>query len=132
MQNAAKTSRFLIDFSLERDLADSGIVISQSKLLQRVVAGRLAYVANSSQLFNNLTKQFVRLAEHSFALRDIDSLQESSLVLQSLPVAEARKIGRYYQALAIRRSGNIDESLPLLEAVADSAPLNYRARALQT
>jgi tetratricopeptide (TPR) repeat protein len=132
MQNAAKTSRFLIDFSSEREFADSGTVVGDSKVLQHAVVSHLAYAAGSRQIFNTLAKELVRLAEHFFGMRDIDSLQEVSLVLLNLPTAEARKIGQYYQALAVRRSGKIDESLPLFEAVADNAPLAYRARALQT
>jgi tetratricopeptide (TPR) repeat protein len=93
---------------------------------------QLNYEANSRQVFKGLALKLIRVAEHSFGLRDIDSLREASLVLQKLPIPEARKIGQYYQALAIRRSGKIDESLPLFEAVADTAPLAYRARALQT
>jgi tetratricopeptide (TPR) repeat protein len=92
----------------------------------------LAYAASSRQALNGLAKRLIQLAEHFFGLRDIDSLREMSLVLQTLPIAEAPIIGQYYHALAIRRNGNIDESLPLLEDVADSAPMTYRARALQT
>jgi tetratricopeptide (TPR) repeat protein len=132
MQNVAKISRFLIDFSSERELGDSVIAASHSKLLQHVVANQLAYAANSRHLFGSLTKESIRIAEHSFGLRDVASLHEASLVLLNLPMAEARTIGEYYHALAVRRGGKIDESLPLLEAVADSAPLAYRARALQT
>jgi tetratricopeptide (TPR) repeat protein len=50
----------------------------------------------------------------------------------NLPIAEARQIGRYYQAIAISRIGKTDEALLLLEAVADRVPLAYRARAIQT
>lgn len=132
MQNAAKTSRFLIGFSSEREFADSGVAISPSKLLQHAVVSQVAYAANSNQIFKGLAHRLIQLAEHSFGLRDTNSLQEASLLLLNLPFAEARKIGQYYQALAVRRSGKIDESLPLLEVVADSAPLAYRARALQT
>ena len=132
MQNAAKTSRFLIDFSSELEIADSGIAVSNSKLFQHAVVSQVANAANSHQIFNGLAQRLIQLAEHSFGLRDTNSLQEVSLLLLNLPLAEARKIGQYYQALAVRRSGKIDESLPLLEAVADSAPLAYRARALQT
>jgi len=92
----------------------------------------LAYAASSRQVFKGLAKRLIQLAEHFFGLRDIDSLREVSLVLQTLPIAEAQIIGQYYRALAIRRNGDIDESLPLLEVVADGAPMAYRARALQT
>ena len=132
MHRAAKTSRFLIDLSSGGEFADSESLTGRDSLLQHIVASRLARAANSSQEFNRLAQKLVQLAEHSFGLRDMDSLQEASLVLLNLPTAEARKIGQYYQALAIRRSGKIDESLPLFEAVADNAPMAFRARALQT
>jgi tetratricopeptide (TPR) repeat protein len=132
MQNVANTSRFLTDFSSERGVADSGIAVSHTKLLRQAVISQLAYTANSRHVFNGLAQRLVQLAEHSFGMRDMDSLREASLVLLNLPTDEARKIGQYYQALAVRRSGKIDESLPLLESVADNAPLAYRARALQT
>jgi tetratricopeptide (TPR) repeat protein len=41
-------------------------------------------------------------------------------------------VGRYYQAIAASRIGQADEALSLLQAVADNAPLVYRARAIQT
>ena len=49
----------------------------------------------------------------------------------NLPTASARQVGQYYQALATRQNGRIDEALSLLETVADDAPLVYRARAIQ-
>jgi tetratricopeptide (TPR) repeat protein len=132
MQKAAKTSRFLIDFSSEREFADSGIVVSHSKLLKDAVVGHLAHAANSTQIFNGLFQSLIRLAEHSFSLRDVKTLQEISRILVNLPFAKAAQIGRYYQAIATSRIGEADEAISLLEAVADNAPLLYRARAIQT
>jgi len=132
MQNAAKTSRFLIDFSSEREFADSGILVSHSKLLQHAVVRNLAHAANSTHGFNGLIHSLIRLAEHSFSLRDVETLQEISRILLILPFTKAAQIGRYYQAIATSRIGEADEAVSLLEAVADNAPLLYRARAIQT
>ena len=60
------------------------------------------------------------------------ALEEVSLVLMNLPIASARQIGRYYQALVINRNGHKYQALSLFEAVADLAPRHYRARALQS
>jgi tetratricopeptide (TPR) repeat protein len=107
-------------------------VVSNSKLIQQAVVRHLAHAASSGRVFNRLAQRLIQLAEHSFDVRNLESLREASFVLLNLPTAEARMIGQYYQALAVRRSGKIDESLPLLESVADNASLAYRARAIQT
>ena len=49
-----------------------------------------------------------------------------------LPLEPARQLGQYYQALALKRSGEKAKAQALLESIADNAPLKYRARALQT
>jgi tetratricopeptide (TPR) repeat protein len=65
-------------------------------------------------------------------VRDLIALEEASSILVSLPVASARQIGLYYQALAIRRKGQPDQAKLLFETVADNGPLAYRARAIQS
>lgn len=50
----------------------------------------------------------------------------------NLPIDSARQIGLYYHALAINRKGQKDEAENLLNGVSDSAPITYRARAIQT
>jgi tetratricopeptide (TPR) repeat protein len=132
MHSAAKTIRFLMDLSSEREFADPKSVISHIGVLQTIVTSRLAHAANSLQLFNDLAQRLIRLCEHTFNLRDMEALQQASLALTNLPIAEVRQIGRYYQAIAISRIGQTDEALSLLEAVADHAPTVYRARAIQT
>jgi tetratricopeptide (TPR) repeat protein len=71
-------------------------------------------------------------SEHAYILRDVDALEEASRVLMNLPVEAARQIGLYYHALAINRKGQRDEAETLLQAVAENAPVTYRARAIQT
>ncbi|MEK6322099.1 MAG: tetratricopeptide repeat protein [Acidobacteriota bacterium] len=101
-------------------------------MLQHIVVTRLARAANSRQAFNELTYRLIPLAEHAFSLRDANALQGVSQILMNLPIADARQIGQYYQALAISRNTRTDEALSLLEAVAENAPRAYRARAIQT
>lgn len=132
MHRAAKTSRFLIDLSSEREFADPKSVVSHVGFLQNTVVSRLAHAASSRQLFNELAQKLIRLAEHAFSLRDVDALQATSRVLINLPIAGAMQIGQYYQAITISRIGQTDEALSLLEAAAENAPPVYRARAIQT
>ena len=131
MQRAAETSRFLIDLSSGGEFADSESLTGRDSLLQRLVVSGLAHAANSHELFNQLGNKLIRLAEHAYSLRDANTIQKASQVLMNLPTASARQVGQYYQALAARQDGRIDEALSLLETVADDGPVVYRARAIQ-
>lgn len=132
MQTAAITSRFLTGCSSKGGVADSDIVASHRGLIQHLVRSHLAQNLYSKEIFLKLTNTLVRFAERAYCLRDLDALQEASKILMSLPLDAARQIGLYYHALAINRRGQTDEAKNLLETVADNAPINYRARAIQT
>jgi tetratricopeptide (TPR) repeat protein len=132
MHRAARTSRFLIDISSSLRFSYSESGVSLDGLIQNLLVSRLARAANSRQALNELTCRLIPLAEQAFSLRDISALQAVSQILANLPLAGARQIGQYYQALAISRNGQTEEALSLLEAVAEDAPLSYRARAIQT
>lgn len=96
-----------------------------------MVLSRLAHSANSHQVFTELASRFIRLAEHFYSLRDLKRLEETSRVLMNLPAAGAQHIGLFYQALTLKRAGQIDEAQALFETIADNGPLAYRARAIQ-
>lgn len=132
MHRAAKTSRFLINSSSSREFAGSESVISRIGSIQHVVGRLIARPVNSCQVLNAVTQRLTRFAEHAYSLRDMNALQEASLVLMKLPIADAHQVGQYYQALTLKRKGETEESQSLLEAIADSGPLAYRARAIQT
>lgn len=132
MHRAAKASRFLIDLSSSLGVSYSETGLSLDELIHDLLVSRLARAANSHQAFNEITSRLIPLAEHAFSLRDIGALQAVSQILANLPLASARQIGQYYQALAISRNSQTDEALSLLESVAENAPLRYRARAFQT
>lgn len=131
MQRAANTSRFLIDLSFQQRFADSESVATHDGALHDFVLSRLAHSANSHQISTELASGFIRLAEHVYSTRDMKKLEEASRVLMNLPLAGARQIGLFYQALTVKRSGQIDEAQSLFETIADNGPLAYRARAIQ-
>jgi tetratricopeptide (TPR) repeat protein len=132
MQAAAITSRFLTGFSSKAGLADSEIVVSHGRLIQHIVASHLAQTVHSHETFLTLANTLIHSAEQVYMLRNVDALEEVSSVLMNLPIDGARQIGLYYYALAINRKGQRDEAEALLEAVANKAPITYRARAIQT
>ena len=131
MQAAAITSRFLTGRSSTAEFADSESVVSNDGLLRHIVAGHLIQAVSSQDLFLKLTNVSIQFAEQAYLRRDLSALEEISRVLMNLPAEAARQIGMYYHALAIKRKGHLDEAQVLLETVADNAPLNYRARAIQ-
>jgi hypothetical protein len=131
MQTAANTSRFLTGCSSSVGLADSEIVVSRGGFLQHIVANHLAQTVHSQELFVKLTNQLIRFAEQFHIMLDLPALEEVSRILMNLPVDAARQIGLYYHALPVNRRGQRDEIEGLLNTVADSAPLTYRARAIQ-
>lgn len=130
MQAAATTIRLLTGCSSKAGFADSEGVVSNDYLLQ-LVASHLVQTASSQGLFLKLTNSLTQLAEHAYLMRDLDSLEEVSRALMSLPADAARQMGLYYHALAIKRKGDLMGAQTLLASVADNAPISYRARAIQ-
>lgn len=131
MQTAASTNRFLTGCSSKAGFADSEIIVSRSRLLQHIVANHLAQTVHSQQTFAQLTNELIRFAEHALAMRDLHALEDVSRILMNLPVEAAQQVGLYYHAYAINRSKR-DEAKCLLEIVANTGPIAYRARAIQT
>lgn len=113
MQTAANTSRFLTGFS-----SNSGGLLDDGRLISHIFLTRLARAANSQQLYRELASRLIRSAEHSYSLRNTDALEEASLLLMSLPIAGARQIGLYYQALTAKRKGQAAKAHALLQQVA--------------
>jgi len=131
MQAAAITSRFLTGRSSKPGFADSESVVGNDDLLRDIVAGHLIQAVNSQELFLKLSSALIQFAEHAYVRRNMNALEDVSRVLMNLPVDAARQVGLYYQALVVKRKGDLDAAQMLLETVADNAPLNYRARAIQ-
>lgn len=132
MQTAAVTSRLFIGDSSEAGFADPEIVVSYGGLIQHIITSHLVQAVHSREACYRLNNALIHFAERAYTLRDIDALEEISSVLLKLPLDAARIVGLYYHALASQRKGQINEAKPLFETVVDSAPITYRARALQS
>jgi tetratricopeptide (TPR) repeat protein len=130
-QKAAKRSRFFIDLSSGKKLAEPEGLAGRENSFRHFVGRTLAWVANCQSL-DELGHWLVQLAQHAYCLRDSAMLQELSQVLLNLPTPAFRHIGQYYQALALRQTGKIEEAFSLVQEVADKAPPVYRGRAIQT
>lgn len=73
--------------------------------------------------------QLVQCAETSYCLRDVSTQQEIGLALQSFAYP-FNQIGKYYESVFLYRTGQYAKARELLERVADSAPAQYRSKAL--
>lgn len=74
-------------------------------------------IAAANESLERATARLLPLAEIAYGQRDYASLQELSNALTSIPFAQARNAGRYYQALIIKRQGNLDRAADLLTAI---------------
>jgi tetratricopeptide (TPR) repeat protein len=134
MQTAANISLVLTDSSSLKRFADLETAISYGEFYQLIASGLTRGVQNE-EVFRVLGNRLVGLAEHSYALRQVDALEQVSQVLVNSPLRRQYKtVGRYYQALCVQRfgSGDVEEAARLLESVAENAPPRYRARAIQS
>jgi tetratricopeptide (TPR) repeat protein len=132
MQTTARTIRFLTASSFDREPADSKNAASRSEMIQSVVLTRLAQALHTRQGLIELAGSLIQAAEHAYSLRDMNTVQQAGEILAGLPLDVAKQIGLYYQALSIKRDGQIDKAKRLLEIIADNAPFVYRGRAIQT
>ena len=128
MQTAAKINLNLTGFSSFKGLV--GLQVTKPhELYQQFILGLFkGYGAQTDYLVDRLSA----LAHYAYALRRMDIIEEISHILLNLPIPDQNKnVGRYYQAMCLRYKGKISESKSLLERVAESGPLRYRARAVQ-
>jgi hypothetical protein len=132
MQIPTNTSLVLTDFSSLNRFADSQTRISYGGFYQ-VIASGLLRARYAKHILHGLGDKLIDLAEHSYAFRQMDTLQQVSQVLLTLPLPRRYEIaGQYYQALGIQRlgAGDIETAARLLERVAESASPRYRVRAV--
>lgn len=132
MQTAASNSLVLTDFSSSKRFADMRKGISYRGFYQLIASGLLRG-GSATQVLDELGNKLVCLAEHSYALRQMDTLHLVSQALVTSPLpTQYETVGRYYQALCIQRlgRGDVEQAAHLLERVAETASTKYRVRAM--
>jgi tetratricopeptide (TPR) repeat protein len=93
------------------------------------LAEALYQVLKSSASIREGTKALVRVCELAYGQRNFEVLNEAGKVLCSLPHAQAREYGLYYQAIVTYRHGNRLQANAIFESLVDSG---LRIRALQS
>ena len=133
MHMTAINNLVLTDFSSNRWLAELPKNISHAGFYQQLVALGPIRLTCAKELFDELGRQLVAVAEQANMLRRMDTVEQVSLALQNLPFdSEHRKIADHFQALCLYHKGRLEEASELAERVAENAPLRFRARALMT
>ena len=129
MQASANSNLILTDLSSFKPLAGLHKDISHAAFHYQIISELMRGVYRK-QTFSQLGNTLVALAQHSYSLRLTDAVEKASDFLLNLPLGpEYQSVGRYYQALCIYRRGEADEARILLERVAGSLPLPFRAKA---
>lgn len=132
MQTAARNNLILTSYSSYAGLSDSQSTASRGGLFLQVLLNEFSHSSHSRQELQNLANKLIRIAEHAYSLRDMETVEEAGLILLNLPLEATQPIGRYYRSLYLKRSGQIDKAQLLLEAIAKETNVRYRARATQT
>ncbi|MCI0485154.1 MAG: hypothetical protein L0229_00865 [Blastocatellia bacterium] len=123
---------FLTGNSSSWSFAELQKAVGQEGFYQEIALNLTKSVITERSL-NQIGDGLVAIAEQSYTFRRMDTVEQSSNSLLALPLPERyRNIGRYYQALCVKRHGRVDEAQMLLEGVAESAPLLYKAKAMMS
>jgi tetratricopeptide (TPR) repeat protein len=132
MQIAATKNLILTGCSSYGVVVGSEIKVGRNITLLQSLLNDFAHTAHSRQSFQNLARGLIKVAEHAYSLRDMRTVEEAGRLLDSIPLADTRCIGAYYQALNHKRKGEVNKARALSEIVANQGPIIYKARAIQT
>jgi tetratricopeptide (TPR) repeat protein len=80
----------------------------------RAFAEILTHVASAQESFEQVTRRLIRLCEIAYGQRDYKRLREITEALQSIPFTPAQNAARYYQAVLLKRQGELDRAASLL------------------
>ena len=130
MQASANSNLILTELSSFNRLAGTQKDFRQSAFYRKVLSELIRGVYRK-ETFSELGNCLVTLADHAYGLRQVDTIEKTSELLLNLPLGgEYESIGRYYQALSIYQRGASADARVLLEQVAGTLPIRFKAKAL--
>lgn len=80
----------------------------------------LQAIATANESFEQATARLIRLADLAYGQRDYEALPELGDALAAIPFAPARRAAVYYQAVLMKRTGQLDTAASMLATI--SAP----------
>jgi len=84
----------------------------------------LTAIAAANESLEQATGKLIRLAEIAVSQRDYPALAELASALQAIPFAPGQRAGKYYQAVTLRRAGQVDTAAAMLSAIPSPRALN--------
>jgi tetratricopeptide (TPR) repeat protein len=106
---------------------------AQHSYYQRLIYPLLLRGKHTVEGFDSLGRQLANIAQHAYLIRQIETINQTSQLMLALPISkELKAVANYYQAICAKRKGDFDGARRLLEGVVESAPQQYKARALLT
>jgi tetratricopeptide (TPR) repeat protein len=124
-------------FNISSSISDTWLALQEAaapqSYYQRLIYALLSRRLSTTEGFQALGRQFAEIARHAYFARQMDAVEQASLVMLALPISkELKAVALYYQAICTWRRGHADEARHTLERVIEEAPPDYRARALLT
>ena len=77
----------------------------------------LTTIAKANETLEQATRKLIRLAELAYGQRDYEGLRAITEALQAIPYAAAQRAGMYYQAVLLKRVGDLDRAAELLATI---------------
>lgn len=126
MQKAANNRHFFISYSSLGKYADPFGEISTREFYQQFGLGII-----TKKALCDFAENLTALADKAYFRRDLVALGQISQALINLPLPDQyHHRGIYYRGLLIKRQGRFDEARRLQEGLSETAPPEYRARAM--
>lgn len=74
-------------------------------------------IGTVAESFEQASRRLFRLAEIAYGARDYAALKEITAALSAIPYQPAERAARYYQAILIKRAGDLDRAADLLATI---------------
>jgi hypothetical protein len=132
MHTTASNNLVFTSFSSLKRLAKPEERVSHAGLYQGI-AQNLTRGLKTNQAFGEFAARLVSLADHAHLIRQFDIVGHVGQLLLHLPLSrQLEGLGDYYQAVSLNRArlGDTVRAGYLFERVAESASLQYRAKAM--
>jgi tetratricopeptide (TPR) repeat protein len=105
--------------------------LSRETYYQQLIGSLLTRSVNTKEGFETLGRQLANIAGNAYLSRQMDAVEQVSELMLALPTSNHLKsVAWYYHALSTKHNGDFKGARQILECMLESAPAQYKARAL--